>query len=386
MPPAVGRVQRFRRLLPVATSAVASLAALVFLWRGRWLVGFGCAWLALLPVAWRLSPSRRILFAIGTVLLSTVTTLAFVAGLDLYLHHRFARTGGYNIWGYRGDVVGRKAPGERRIEFLGGSVAFGYGVTEDETIPSYLQHDIGNQMATAGRPAVTMLNLGWNSEGAHSFAYTLKDYEYLKTDVAVLYSGYNDLLDLNNQVFRHESAVFRLTGYLPILPIIPLRDWRRISNLSDTAHGKIVFTPGLADRYATEAADTALRISQALERQLGKLAPSDVAAAPGQQGPRDWQYYLRSLHDAVAVALAQGQQVFVVTEPYISNRHVQQQGAVAGMLRTDFADQPRVHYVNAGQAVELHDRALSYDGMHLTAAGNRRVAAWLAPELQKALR
>ena len=377
-------MQRFRRLLPPAISAAASLAALVFLWRGRWLVGLGSAWLVLLIVFWR-SPSRRVMFAMLTVLLSTVGTLAFVAGLDLYLHHRFAQTGGYNIWGYRGDVVGRKPPGERRVEFLGGSVAFGYGVAVDETIPSYLQQDIRSQMASAGRPAVTVLNLGWNSEGAHSFGYTLKDYEHLKSDVAVLYSGYNDLLYLNNQAFRHQSAVFRLTGYLPILPIIPLRDWARIKNLSDTAKGTIVFTPGLADRYATEAADTALRISQALERQLGRLVPSDVAAAPQEQAPQDWQYYVRSLHAAVAVALAQGQQVFVVTEPYISNRHVQQQAAAAHMLESDFAHEPRVHYVNAGRAIDLHDRALCYDGMHLTPAGNRRVAAWLAPELLKVL-
>ena len=78
-------------------------------------------------------------------------------------------------------------------------------------------------------------------------------------------------------------------------------------------------------------------------------------------------------------------QVFVVTEPYINERHVDQQDAVAGMLQADFGHEPRVHYVNAGTAIDLRDRTLCYDGMHLTAAGNRRVASWLAPELLKVL-
>lgn len=369
-------------LLWAVSAAALSIASATFLWQGRWLVGLGSLGLAALSCAWYLVPGRRLAFAFAAIALSVSGTMAFVAGVDLYLHHRFASTGGYNIWGYRGEVVGRRTAGDRRVEFLGGSVAFGYGVAENETIPFYVQQNLRRQMPTA---PVTVINLGWNSEGAHSFRYTLRDYVYLKSDAAILYSGYNDLGD-NNQVFRHQSAVFRLTGYLPILPIIPLREWLHVDNLSDTAKGKIVFTPGLTDQYATEAADTALRISQALEQQLGKLARNDVAAPAGlQQGLDDWQYYLAAVHDAVVTARVQGLQAIVVTEPYVSARHVRQQAALARMLETEFANDPRVRYLNAGRTVDLHDRSLCYDGMHLTVAGNRQVAAWLAPELQKVL-
>lgn len=364
----------------IAGSALMAVAAAVFLLQGRWLVGLGSVVLAVLWCAWYLAPGRRLAFAMAAMALSTAGTLAFVAGIDLYLHHRFARSGGYNIWGYRGAAVGSKQPGERRIVMLGGSVAFGYGVAADETIPAYLQQDL----VTASRSPVTVVNLGWNSEGAHSLRYTLKDYESLHSDVAILYSGYNDL-SYNNHVFRRESAVFRLTGYLPILPIIPLRQWLWLDNLGDTAKGKVVFKPGLAETYATEAADTALRISQALEEQLGKLSTANVTKMPRQRSAYDWTYYVAAVRDGVKVALDEGQQVFVVTEPYIDERHVDQQDAVAGMLQNDFGREPRVHYVNAGTAIDLRDRTLCYDGMHLTAAGNRRVAARLAAELLKVL-
>jgi lysophospholipase L1-like esterase len=369
----------------LTVAALVAAASAIFLFQGRWLMALGMAGLSALSCAWYLAPRRRLAFAIAAIALSTAGTLAFVAGIDLYLHHRFAQTGGYNIWGYRGPVVGRKQPGERRIEMLGGSVAFGYGVNADQTIPAYLERQINLQLGPESPPSVTVVNLGWNSEGAHSFTYTLKDYEYLRSDIAVLYSGYNDLAH-DTQVFRHQSAVFRLTGYLPILPIIPLSQWLRIENLSDTATGKVVFRPGLAEKTATEAADTALRISQALEQQLGKLSPSDVTELPLRKAYGDWTYYVRAVRDAVAVALAQGKQVFVITEPFISDMHVDQQTALVEMLRTDYGKEPRVHYVNAGKAVDLEDRTLCYDGMHLTAAGNRRVAEAIAPSLVKVLR
>jgi len=366
----------------LAAAAVLAVASIAYLAQVRWLMGAGTLGLAGISLAWYLAPGRRLAFALAAVALSTAGTVAFVAGLDLYMHHRYARSGGYNIWGYRGDAIGARPSDERRVEMLGGSVAFGYGVDVDETIPANLQRFLNRAAGGARRVVV---NLGWNSEGAYSFQYTLKDYAYLHSDVAILYSGYNDLLNFNNQVFRHQSAVFRTTGYLPILPVIPLTAWLRLGSLGSQDTNKVVFTPKLTDKYATEAADTALRISQALERQLGKLAPEDIGAAPTGT-PADWQYYLQAVRAAVTVALGQGKQVVVVTEPYISDRHVEQQGAVAAMLREEFGSERRVHYLNAGRTVDLHDRVLCYDGMHLTAAGNRVVAEWLAPRIAEVLR
>lgn len=370
-----------RRLLLIACLTSAAL----YVGRGRWLVG--CGWLAvsLLPILAAAPRGRRRYFAAAAILLSAVLTVCFVAGLDLYLHRRFADAGGFNIWGYRGAPLGRKRPGERRVALLGGSVAFGFGVRSNETIPHYLQQ----RLNAAGGSPITVVNLGWNSEGAYSLPFTLKDYEDLDYDAAILYSGYNDLV-FNNQVFRHESAVFRLTGYLPILSIVPIREWLHLSNLSDTNGGRVVFRPTLQDQYATEAADTALRISQALDRELARFTPGEerftpqsVTTRPGDDlCAKPWGYYCRSVREATDWALSQGKHVFIVTEPWKTEQHHEQQAALLGMVQQRFGGNPLVHYVDMGNSVDLRDRRLCYDGLHLTPIGNAQVADHLAPEIR----
>src|SRR2546422_980428 len=124
------------------------------MWMGLFLVLAASAQVIRLP--WK----RQAVFAVAAILLSSVATLVFVSAVDLFLHARYARTGGYNIWGYRGAAVGAKKPGERRIVMLGGSVAFGYGVASDETIPANLE-----PLLQSARPQtpVRVVNLGWQS-------------------------------------------------------------------------------------------------------------------------------------------------------------------------------------------------------------------------------
>lgn len=385
-PVATGRAAVWlRRLLLVACLALAAL----YFGRGRWLMG--CAWLAasLLPVLAAVPSGRRRYFTAAAILLSVIVTVCFVVGLDTYLHRRFADSGGYNIWGYRGAVVGRKQPGERRLAMLGGSVAFGFGVRSDETIPHYLQQ----RLNAAGGPPVTVVNLGWNSEGAYSLPFTLEDYEYLDYDAAIFYSGYNDLV-FNNQVFRHESAVFRLTGYLPILPIVPIREWLHLSNLSETSGGRVVFRPTRQDRYAAEAADTALRISQALDRELARFTPEEerftpqsVKTRPGDDScAKPWGYYCRSIREATEWAVSRGKHVFIVTEPYKTVQHQEQQAVLRGMVQRRFGDSPLVHLIDMGPSVDLRDPRLCSDGLHLTPPGNAQVADHLAPDLRRMLK
>ena len=266
---------------------------------------------------------------------------------------------------------------------LGGSTAFGYGVGVDETIPAYLERDLAGALSSS--PQARVINLAWNGQGARSFRFALEAYEYLDYDAAVLYSGYNDLFH-NADSFRERSAIFRLTGYLPILPVVPIRDWLHIGDLSDTRDQRVVFQHTLKERYAAEAADTALRISRELERQIGRLTPGRTSdPMPTSDACRDqWAYYCQQIGDSVAFALSRGKTVFVVTEPYISDNHVLQQSELAGMLRSVFQGDPRVQYVNLGKVLQLSDRDLCYDGMHLTPNGNAIVARALADEIARA--
>jgi hypothetical protein len=377
----------------IATTIFIALSGAAF-WRGRWLWTALFAAIAVGAQVIRRPWKRQVAFAAMAIVLSSIATVVFVLGIDVFLHFRYARMGGYNLWGYRGPVVGAKKPDERRVAMLGGSVAFGYGVPSDETIPAHLEPLL--QRARPQTP-VSVVNLGWQSEGAYSFLFTLKDYHYLKPDAVILYSGYNDWLH-NDQVFRHQSAVFRATGYLPIVPIIPLADWLRIRDLSNQ-RDRVVFKPNLADRSSSEAAQAALQITQAVERQLGKLVPdTQTTIPPGTCGER-WDYYCGSVRRAADYALSKNEQVFVVTEPYATRAtrggtagritegwqfHVEQQRILAEMLAVVYKAEPRVHYINMGRAVDLADSALCYDGVHLTIAGNRQLAEHLAPEILSA--
>src|SRR5215470_11589981 len=84
---------------------------------------------------------KRMLFALGAMVLSVGATLAVLVAADVRVHHRLERSAGVNIWGYRGPTVPRKQRGEHRLVVLGGSTAFGYGVNWDEAFPAQLEAD-----------------------------------------------------------------------------------------------------------------------------------------------------------------------------------------------------------------------------------------------------
>src|SRR4029453_5087254 len=164
-------------------------------------------------------PRRRfVAFAASALFLSLAILSSLLLGADLYVHHRAWRSAGLNYRGYRGPVVGRKAPGEIRIVVLGGSTVFGYGGPWDESFPALLEGML--EQREPGRKW-TAINLGYNAEGAYALSPNLEDFGYLDYDVAIFYVGYNDMLGdggPNLTVVRRSSSFFRLTGYYPFLP------------------------------------------------------------------------------------------------------------------------------------------------------------------------
>ena len=207
-----------------------------------------------------LSRRRRITYILVAGAIAIAVPCLGLFAVDVYLHHKFQRSGGLNIWGYRGSVVGRKKTGEYRLVMLGGSAAYGYGTTADEAIPAVLERSLsGRTVGPFNR--FTAINLGYNNEGAYSFKFTLNDYLYLRYDLAILYEGYNDLMGdpraPNTAVFRHDSPIFRLTGYMPIFPIV-FKEKAEAMVTGSTATlylnaPKTKFHPALATRAAAEA-------------------------------------------------------------------------------------------------------------------------------------
>lgn len=348
---------------------------------------------------------RKAVFALLAMGLSVVSSLGVLLAADLYAHRKFQESAGLNIWGYRGPTVGRKQPGERRIVVLGESTAFGYGVHWYEALPAVLERLL-NQPAGAAPPPfkVSVVNLAYNNEGVYSFRYTLADYEYLDHDTALFYSGYNDLkyYEPKNQVsnlsvFRHTSWVFRLTGYFPMLPIVVREKAMaiRYGGLLDDAYwGKpTVFRPNLAQRSTAAALEAATRISDSLARQLDRAAPAaskgrlgDVAIADSAATEcGNWAGYCGEFYRAVKFALDRDKRVLVVTQPYINQAHREQQRSMVEYLRKRIADPTRLRFANLGPTLDLHDRTLAYDGIHLTVAGNLQIARNLVDTVRASL-
>lgn len=336
-----------------------------------------------------LSRRKKLAFAMLTMLLAAGGLSVTLLIADLVLHHRAERSAGLNRWGYRGPVVGRKQLDESRVVMLGGSTMFGYGVSWDEAIPAQVEWKLRRRYP---QQRVTVVNLGFNNEGSYSFAPTLEDYESLEYDAVVLYEGYNDAAgdaEPNIAVFRRRSAVFRLTGYMPILPLylqekaMMIRHGGDLSGAYAVGRGEqqTVFRPNLAQRTSAAVLEGAVAVSASLGRQLGRWQEEDKArpVTTSRLGCRSpWINYCENVYRAVTRTVSAGKNVLVVGQPRMIHeqraRLNGQQAEVSAMLQRHFSGSSRVRYVDLGSAVNLADTAIAYDGMHLTAAGNEIIA------------
>jgi GDSL-like Lipase/Acylhydrolase family len=341
-----------------------------------------------------LSRRKKIIFALATMVMAAVFAMVLLLIADLIVHRRAERSAGLNRWGYRGPVAAAKRSGELRVVMLGGSTVFGYGVPWDQSLPVLLE-----QQLNASGP-FSVVNLGFNNEGAYSFVPTLRDYDYLDYDIVVLYEGYNDMPGdegPNTSVFRHNSAVYRLTGYFPILPLyldekaMMLRYGGDLGAAYAADRGeapKTVFRPNIAERTSAAALDGVAKATNSLGEQLGRLSKVEAPAYArvsriGCSFP--WINYCDSVHAAVRLVLSQGKRVIVAGQPRMSatvtEAHAWQQHMLGTMIRSEFASEPRVLYVDLGNAVSLADPNYTFDAMHLNADGNRKVAEALAPHV-----
>jgi lysophospholipase L1-like esterase len=319
----------------------------------------------------------RFVFGAITSVLVGAASIAFLLGVDVYVHSRLAPYATLNVWGYRGPTVGPKRPLERRIVVVGGSTVLGLGLHWNEAFPALLERAL--RARWTGTP-LSVVNLGFDGENAYAFRTTLADYHALNYDIVILYEGYNNLLMTVSSALRHQSPIFRLTGYYPVLPTALREKAMALRYGGDLGaayrHEQTVFHPTLATRAGAAALADGAAVADALTRQLGRL--TRTSSLPEVEPPRGcaepWRAYCDAMYRAIVYSRAQRKAVLVVTQPYISDRHVEQQRALRAMLRAEFPADRFVQYIDLGWAVDLHDRRLAYDGMHLTPSGNQRIA------------
>lgn len=312
-----------------------------------------------------MTAGRRLAFAAIAMLLAFVAVLSALLLADVYARHKFPLL---NRHGYAGPIAGPKRPGEYRIVVLGGSTVLGYGYSPDWTkaFPAHLENALGS--------GYRVINLGFNNTGAYSEWRALQQYAYLKADLAILYEGYNNLNGVNVFDMRERSFVFRWTGYYPMLPIIvseKAKAWR-YGDARSGYLGKVLFKPSLTKRTGAAALEAAEEMSKALDR-VG------MPTAPHESDDRITAY---CQYVALAIDEARRQHVDVMTvgQPRLNDWHAQQQAALHRMLQERY---PSVPYVDLANTVDVKDRRLAWDGMHLTEEGNERIAQALADAVRR---
>lgn len=352
-----------------------------------------------------LTRRKKILFALTTIVIAVGCTLALLLAADLAVHYRAERSAGLNRYGYRGPVVGRKRAGELRVAMVGGSTAFGYGVAPDESIPAQLERRLRERLA---RP-VSVLNLAYNNEGAYSFVPNLQDFAYLDYDAIVLYEGYNDLAgdeNVNHFVYRRNSAIFRLTGYLPILPIYleekakMLRFGNDLNAAYDDSRRKkgepaaVVFRPGLAKRTSAAALETVVAMTSALDGQLSATATEPPPAMKEANSTLGCTFpyvtYCESVAAAIRYGRTLGKGVVVASQPLLQgdrthDLHAKQVAMLGAMIERNFSQDPQVVFADSSHLVDLKSVDVTFDAMHLKPAANAVVAAALVDPVIRAL-
>lgn len=344
-------------------------------------------------------PRRHLLiFAAAACAGGLALSLTAVLLLDVWVHHKFSQFAGVNIWGYRGPTVGSKARGEYRIVVVGSSHVFGYGVVWSDAIPAQLETKLRNMGNTNQRFSV--VNLGYNNEGTYAFRFTLRDFAYLKPDLAILYVGYID--GTNTSIPRHDSALFRLTGYYPLLPMVASEKAMALRyggdlNFAYSGAAPIGVRPKVAARFAASAIEAAVSAGDAIGRQLrrfkldpipfrfeNKITPTSAEEDEIQSG----FFYREAIIRAVAVARELGTSVLVVARPHSGGEGYDRQlQELQRALADRFGQNPSVRFVDLSRAVDVLDTSLSFDAMHLTASGNGRTAdRLLQPVLDMASR
>ena len=331
----------------------------------------------------QISRAKFIAFAVLTVAIVLVGVSLSLLGADLYVHRKFEKSAGLNIWGYRGPVLGRKQPNEIRVAVIGGSTALGYGLPWTDAFPHRLEVALNASEGGRGRRFV-VVNFGYNNNGAYSFRYTLEDYEYLSYDVVCFYEGYNDLNpSANVRVSRRDSGIFRLTGYYPLLPTVAIEKAMQLRHNGDLRAAywgrPVVFQPNFADRTKASVLETSMAILNVIERHAdsGELQKIDMPVESSEGCGKRWGFYCHSVAVAIAEARQMRKAVLVITQPYVLDVHREQQRALRGMLSARWGADPWVGYVDLGDAVNLKDETLCWDGMHLTPSGNQKIAEGL---------
>ncbi len=276
-----------------------------------------------------------------------ILLLTFLLGVgitDYCLHNYF------NTEGYRGKLLDDKKNKELRIACFGGSMTFGFGVSESESWPAQLQNILPNNYSVA--------NLGANNQGIYGISHDVNYYNYLHYDIAILYQGETDrepnkLLENN---FRGNDPIFYLFGYKQALGFYIKEGIRQIM---PTPKGDSITV------FKKEAnTDTTRAQVNKHYIQANTLAKEMIA-----EGKTPYEEYIAKLDETLHYLITHKIRTIVVCQPnsYESIQHY----CIRKLLEEKYSN--KVEYLNLSNLFINLD-SMTFDGMHLRADGYKIVA------------
>ena len=275
-----------------------------------------------------------------------------------------------NADGFRGRLYRRpKPPATFRILVLGDSLAFGYGVAEDETFPALLESLLAG--AVPGR-TVEVLNLGVNGYNAYTEAALFDDVGVtFEPDLVLVAFCVNDLDD---PTLHFDASTMLQVGAIPD-EAFPDPATRR----------KAPQPPGLASR-ACGALRACRLLGSHLLRQAGPDNAAIGAALKVHEDPAPVELaWLRRQYDRIAARAASvGAKFAVVILPYADQLGARPSDRLQGHLRDlgQAAGWPTIDLLAAFRRAAATSSTLFMDFWHPTAAGHRVAAEEIRSQLE----
>jgi hypothetical protein len=267
---------------------------------------------------------------------------AFGTIADMRLHQSVEERYGVNMRGYRGPVVRQRKLENVRVALLGGRWAFGSGLLRAQSPAFYLHRNLHQRWRPGNTGLQTaVVNLAGPGDGPASYVVTLEDYRSLDADVICLLDD-PDRAGGSPNPWRHQSALFRRTGYFPLL----------------TRAG---------------SADGPMPPASAAAREN----PDASAATTCEGGMKP---YCDGLAAAIEYGIARGRRVLVVRPPAATPGQRAREDAASAMLAARFGQRADVRMVDLSRAQELFPAA-SAPPRDLTAGEADRLAELMTPPM-----
>ena len=316
-------------------------------------------------------------FLLKTLLGVAITSLFFISieAIQRFKHPDFltSRNVSLTFHGLRGDKVKvRRAPGTLRLLFLGGSTTYGVFNADDATFPFLTANILKEKMPGVSVEAINAGHCGLTSSGE---ARTLEKMLYLRPDIAVVMTGYND-----------SAAVYGDCDAINRGGTLHLRPWYLVLDLFFSSHSVAYIT--LKEkilRLLQRSTNPTLDLLQKLNPCAGPnpaWANSQNEAKWFDQHPNNFR---RNLEHMLKTSAAHKIKLVFIKAPLSTQRRSQfpLYAKAYSLLMTE------LHALCARTGASLLDledpawdskpaKYLSPDGLHFTRAGNFIIASKLS--------